>query len=190
MAVWKSISTLLSLYKKNIFSIVRNILKEETYCGFCKFSLQMIYLVVKFSYWRWDGMKEKLIRFMQGRYGADQLSRFTVVFSLILILVSNFIRIDILRTVVDGFGLLLLVLSYYRMFSKDISARYEENRKFMLRTSKIRSWFYHQKKMMTQRKIYHIYKCPTCKQKIRIPKGKGKIEISCPKCSTKFIKRS
>ena len=65
-----------------------------------------------------------------------------------------------------------------------------ENQKFLQHTSKIRGFFAKQKYMATQHKTHHIYKCPNCKQKIRVPKGKGKIEIRCPKCQTTFIKKS
>ena len=59
-----------------------------------------------------------------------------------------------------------------------------------MKTYKIRNWFQNQKNIWQQRKVYHIYTCPSCKQKIRIPKGKGKIEVRCPKCGTTFIKKS
>ena len=76
-----------------------------------------------------------------------------------------------------------------------------ENQHFLQRTYKIRTWFaglggkirYQKSKMSydhEQRKIYRIFYCPTCKQKIRAPKGKGKIQITCPKCKTEFIRRT
>ena len=55
---------------------------------------------------------------------------------------------------------------------------------------RLRAWFSTQKNLLAQRKTHQIYKCPTCRQKIRVPKGKGKIEIRCPKCQTRFIKKS
>ena len=113
-------------------------------------------------------MKEKFLRFMQGRYGADTLSK-----------------------VLLGAGLIVvLIYCYFRIFSRNVSKRYAENQAFLAKTYKIRMFFQRQKSIWKQRKVYHIYKCPGCKQKIRIPRGKGKIEIRCPKCGTTFIKKS
>ena len=78
----------------------------------------------------------------------------------------------------------------FRVFSRNISKRYAENQKYLAKTYKLRTYIQQQKNSLAQRKVYHIYKCPGCKQKIRIPKGKGKIEIRCPKCGTTFIKKS
>ena len=83
-----------------------------------------------------------------------------------------------------------LIYAYFRMFSRNVRKRYDENVRFLNKTAKIRGFFKSQKNLMAQRKDYHIYTCPGCKQKIRIPRGKGKIEIRCPKCGTTFIKKS
>ena len=66
----------------------------------------------------------------------------------------------------------------------------EQNQKYLQMTSKFRLRFNKEKNLMKQRKTRHIYSCPGCGQKVRIPRGKGKIEIDCPKCHTKFVKRS
>ncbi|WP_443770094.1 hypothetical protein, partial [Anaerostipes sp.] len=87
-------------------------------------------------------------------------------------------------------ALILIVYSYFRMFSKNIYKRSQENLRFLEKTRNIRNFFSTQQNLMKQRKKYHIYTCPDCKQKIRIPRGKGKIEIRCPKCGRTFIKRS
>jgi len=83
-----------------------------------------------------------------------------------------------------------LIYAYFRMFSRNVYKRSAENQKFLEKTSGIRNWFYKQKSINAQRKTHRIFKCPTCRQKIRVPKGKGRIEIRCPKCNTKFIKNS
>lgn len=132
-------------------------------------------------------MKEKLQRFMAGRYGVDALNKFLLGASVVLLVCSMFIRRG---TMLYSFALLLLLICYVRMFSRNIQARYQENIKFYNMKNKFFGFFKKQKSYMEQRKTYHIYKCPTCKQKIRVPKGKGKIAITCPKCKTEFIKNS
>ena len=76
------------------------------------------------------------------------------------------------------------------LYDKDTKKPVKVNGKEVAATAKFRQRFNREKNMMNQRKTHHIYSCPGCGQKIRIPKGKGKIEIECPKCHTKFVKRS
>ena len=136
-------------------------------------------------------MRDKFNKFMQGRDGVDAFARFTMGVALVAIIISIFFpggnRIGALF---DTIGLLVLLYTYYRMLSRDIQKRYAENEKYLAATAKFRQRFNREKNMMNQRKTHHIYSCPGCGQKIRIPKGKGKIEIECPKCHTKFVKRS
>ena len=130
-------------------------------------------------------MREKLQRFMWGRYGNDQLNRFLMILVLVLLVLSM-----IFRGPFYFLALAALIYSYFRMFSRNVTKRYAENQTYLTKIYKIRTFFTRQKSMWKQRRIYHIYKCPNCRQKIRIPRGKGKIEIRCPKCSTTFIKKS
>lgn len=130
-------------------------------------------------------MKEKLYRLMQGRYGSDQLNRFLIVLSMIGLFLSIFTR-PFFYTI----SLALLAYTYFRMFSRNYYKRSEENRKYLQMTAGLRSWWAGQKSMWRQSKTHHIYRCPSCRQKIRVPRGKGKIEIKCPKCQTLFVKKS
>ena len=123
---------------------------------------------------------------MQGRYGADQLSRFLTAIGLVLIILNLFVHSNAITYLVMA----LLVYCYYRMFSRNVTKRYAENQAFLARTYKIRSFFKQQLELMKQRRIYHIYTCPGCRQKIRIPRGKGKIEVRCPNCGVNFVKKS
>lgn len=131
-------------------------------------------------------MREKLIKFMTGRYGFDSLGKCILAIAIISTLLSSLLQVEVLNLIAWA----LLFYTYFRIFSKNIYKRYAENQAFLMKTAKLRHWFAKQKSMLKQRKTHHIYKCPTCKQKIRIPRGKGKIEIRCPKCYTTFIKNS
>ena len=130
-------------------------------------------------------MREKLYRFMAGRYGNDRFNQFIMILALILCLLSVF--------KVPGaylLGILCLIYAYFRMFSRNTYKRSMENNWYLQKTYKLRQSFATFKRDMQTRKTHHIYKCPSCRQKIRIPRGKGRIEIRCPKCSHTFIKRS
>ena len=123
---------------------------------------------------------------MQGRYGSDELSKFLTGVGMALIILNLITRVRI-------FNLLFwvcLFYAYFRMFSKNYSARYAENQKFLSMKNQLKYKWERNKNLHEQKKIYHIYSCPYCKQKIRIPKGKGTIIITCPKCKQEFGKRS
>lgn len=135
-------------------------------------------------------MREKIQRFMTGRYGADELSRVLSAGVLVCLVISMFASFLPVLSIFYWISIVLVGYSIYRMFSKNVSKRYEENQKFL-------NWRYQaavkrnrMKTRFAQRKIYRFYKCPQCSQKVRVPKGKGKICITCPKCRTEFVKKS
>lgn len=131
-------------------------------------------------------MKERMQRFMAGRYGNDQLNQFIFIVAIISMVLEIITRQSLFYTLT----LVLLILAYVRVFSRNINKRYEENMKFLQKKDAILNKFRKQKYYAAQRRNFHIYTCPQCKQKIRIPKGKGKISITCPKCGNSFIKKS
>lgn len=135
-------------------------------------------------------MKEKIGRFMAGRYGNDKLNQFMMAVFLGCAVLNLFVRNAYASTVLNSWECLLILLVYIRIFSRNISKRYAENQKYLALENRLRRFFGQKRYLMQQRKEYHIYKCPGCKQKIRIPRGKGKISIRCPKCGEEFIKNS
>ena len=119
---------------------------------------------------------------MQGRYGMDQLGRFLLFAALALIILSFFFGGMILDTI----ALALLVWGYIRMFSRNHTKRWEENEKFLSLKDRILGRGGRSRKDST-----HCYfQFPACGQKVRVPRGKGKISIHCPRCHTEFIRRT
>lgn len=123
---------------------------------------------------------------MSGRYGIDSFGKFTLILGVAALILSGWFDSFIFSVL----AWVCVIYSYFRIFSRNVYKRAAENQTWLNKTYKVRSWFARQKNSASQRKVYHIYKCPSCRQKIRIPKGKGKIEVRCPKCSTTFIKNS
>lgn len=117
-------------------------------------------------------------RFMSGRYGTDKLNSAILTVAVILCLVSLFIPYMPVKL---GFMVVyyaLLVLAILRMLSRNTYKRYRENRKFLQLLDRIKD------------RQHRYYDCPRCRQQVRVPRGKGKISITCPKCQEKFIKKT
>ncbi len=131
-------------------------------------------------------MRNWLARFMIGRYGMDQLSKVLNWISLIFLIISMIVKHDIFLWI----AIAILLYSYYRIFSRNTAKRYQENIKFLDFVGKIKQKRNRSRYQQEQRKIYKFFVCPQCKQKVRVPKGKGKICITCPKCRMEFVRRS
>ncbi len=131
-----------------------------------------------------------MMRFMHGRYGLDSFSRFLLGAGLAGMVASMIFMGKAAGNIFYILSWAAIIGCYFRMFSKNITKRYAENQAYLAKTYKIRCFFQRQKGRFQQRRLYHIYKCPGCSQKIRIPRGKGKIEVRCPKCGATFIKKS
>ena len=125
-------------------------------------------------------------KFMTGRYGMDALSNLLIILSVVFFFISLFVPVGMFRM----FFYLPIILCLYRAFSKNINRRRIELYQFQ----KYRNLFAYYRKTLTlrlaERKTHKRFRCPQCSQSLRVPKGKGKIEISCPKCKTKFIKET
>ena len=131
-------------------------------------------------------MREKLRQFMIGRYGTDGLNQFLSIASLVLLLIAIISRVNLFTYL----GAALLIFCYYRTFSRNISKRTEENYKFYTLKDRVDNKFKGWKEQWANRKVYHYYRCPQCRQKLRVPRGRGRIQISCPRCGTQFSKKS
>ncbi len=140
-------------------------------------------------------MRRWLSNFMNGRYGTDDLGRVMLGACMVLIVIDLLTR----NTFLYVLELVLLVLTYYRMLSRNYAKRASENETYHQILDRVKGWFQgfgggrngsRRPSRTSQSKDYHIYTCPSCGQKIRIPRGKGKICITCPKCGTEFQKRS
>jgi predicted RNA-binding Zn-ribbon protein involved in translation (DUF1610 family) len=123
---------------------------------------------------------------MRGRYGVDQLSNLMVTIGVILILASILTGYSILNTA----GLIVIGLSYFRIFSRDINRRYMENQKFLKSYQPIKNKLFKLKNRTKNSKDYKYFKCPNCGQELRVPRKKGRVNIKCPKCKTSFVRRT
>ena len=131
-------------------------------------------------------LKEKFIRFMAGRYGQDQFSRFLSVLALVLIVLNLFLRSSFLWLL----GIAALVFTYIRMFSRNIEKRRRENERYLQMkyrlTGSVRNWMDRRK----QRRDYVFFRCPSCRAMLRVPRGKGRIRVTCRKCGNAFERKT
>ena len=126
--------------------------------------------------------KERLYRFMYGRYGIDQFYYFLVISYFVIILINVFIGSAILSAI----SLLLFIYSTFRILSKNIYKRRAENEKFLKIKNKVSGFFSLTKKKFSERNTHVYKKCPNCKSTLRLRKEKGEHTVLCPKCSSRF----
>lgn len=122
---------------------------------------------------------------MVGRYGNDRLNQCLMIVALVFLVISIFVP-GVFYLVALG----IMIYVYFRMLSRNIGKRSDENRWYLAREMKVRGFIQRKKNELRQRKDYHIYKCPNCKQKLRVPRGRGQIVVRCRKCGTEFTKKS
>lgn len=141
---------------------------------------------------RFEKYIQKFRHYMIGRYGVDQLAVALIISSILLSFMAGFIHWPYFYLV----SYLPLIFCYFRIFSKNISKRYEENRRFMNVLGPIRQQinrlFYRLKTYFNRLKDreHRYFTCPNCGQVLRVPRGKGKISITCGKCHKVFKKKS
>lgn len=118
--------------------------------------------------------RDLLFRMFNGCYGIDKLNMAITYADVALCIVNLFARSILINSLVW----ILLLVVIFRMFSKQRYKRYEENRRYLQFLDRMRD------------RNNRYFKCPKCRQMVRVPRGKGKIAISCPKCANRFIKKT
>ena len=135
-------------------------------------------------------MRAWFARIMAGRNGPDHLNRFLSVVFLILSVCSMFVRNTRIASALYGLSLGLFFYVMFRMLSRNIYRRQQENGAYLRERYKITSWWNGLRDRWAQRKDYRFYKCPSCRTRLRVPRGKGKLNIVCRKCGTSFQRRT
>ncbi len=130
--------------------------------------------------------QRKLVDWLQGRQGPDDLAVFSVNLAIVIVLVNLFLHVSWLGIV----ALLLVAYSLFRIQSKNLGARARENETFLKLLGPARPWVQNPSAAWGELRAYKHVRCTSCKQKVRVPRGKGKLRVTCPKCRTKFEVRS
>lgn len=130
-------------------------------------------------------IRNALQRFMYGRYGNDQLNLFLVGAYLVLYLLSLITGFQPLYWV----SVFLIFLTLFRMLSRNLPQRRAENAKFMQKAGPAIQWFRLQRTIRRD-KEHRYFKCPSCGQQLRVPRGKGKITVTCRGCGASFQEKS
>lgn len=120
----------------------------------------------------------RIRQFMTGRYGTDKLNMTILIAGMLISIVSNFMPWYIVRLLLFLLSYGLLIWALFRTFSRNTYKRYDENRKYLMFLQRFKD------------REHRYYDCPRCRQQVRVPRGKGKIAITCPKCREKFTKKT
>lgn len=123
-------------------------------------------------------MRMGLQRFMQGRYGTDKLNTLILIIGLVLCIGSMFLPAGWPVLVMTLLAYACSFIVIFRSLSRNTHQRYRENRRYLSLINRIKD------------REHRYFSCPKCRQSVRVPKGKGKISITCPRCREKFIRKT
>ncbi|WP_300410346.1 hypothetical protein [Lagierella sp.] len=136
-------------------------------------------------------MKDWINKFMEGRNGVNQFSRFLSILGIIVILCS-FITKDrsMLNNFLRVFGLATIFYSDFIILSRNRVQRAKENQDYLKLRNSFLGFFKRKKSKALNFKKYKYFKCPNCKKEMRVPRGKGKIKVHCNNCDHDFFSKS
>lgn len=119
-----------------------------------------------------------LRRFMSGRYGTDKLNTWVLCFGVVICIIGMFVPIPLVKLLLTLAAYILMGWAIFRTFSRNTYKRYRENRRFLMLLDRLKD------------KEHRYFDCPKCRQAVRVPRKKGKIAITCPKCKEKFVRKT
>ena len=134
----------------------------------------------------WQKFKDGVRNFMIGRNGTDQLSMAMLIAGIVLSLLTAITKLGIFNLL----GLIVLILTIFRMFSRNLEKRRAENQKFV----NFRANFGTNAKQLMNRlksmKKYKYFKCPQCGARLRLPRKVGEVTVTCGKCKNQFKQKA
>ena len=128
-------------------------------------------------------------RLMYGRYGNDQLNIFLFVIFWLLWIAEMIVRNQTADAILSGVSTLLALVLLFRIMSRNYGRRRAENDAFLKVAGPVIHWF-KRRRCQARDKDHLYFKCPTCSQMLRVPRGKGRITVTCRGCGASFEEKS
>jgi len=117
-------------------------------------------------------------RFMEGRYGNDKLNMAILLTGVVMSILSSILGGFLLKVILWALSYGLMIWAIFRCLSRNTYKRYQENRRYLQLLDRVKD------------RQHRYYDCPKCRQRVRVPRGKGKISITCPRCKEKFVRKT
>ena len=130
--------------------------------------------------------QRRAVEWMRGRRGPDDIVYACIFLAVVLVIINLFAHASWL----SWLAIALIVYGCFRIQSKNLGARAKENEAFLKAIGPLRPWLQNPKAAAAEAKQFKHVKCSHCGQKVRVPRGKGKLRVTCPKCREKFEVKS
>lgn len=134
----------------------------------------------------WQRFKVGMVKFMEGRNGTDQLSFALLIGGIVLSLISALVRFPLLNFI----GLAAYIWAIFRMFSRNVAKRRQENERFVDFRKNYRASISQFVTRLKNAKKYRYFRCPECKARLRLPRKVGEVTVTCGKCHHQFRQKA